>query len=185
MGWLILGVLLWGVSHEFKRLAPDLRASMGNAGKGLVAVGSLVALWLMVKGYKAAEPTPLWQLGDWATYLNNLLMVPAVALMGVGKSKSRLRGMIRHPMLTGLLVWVVAHLLVNGDLPSLVLFGGLGVWAVLSMRMINRAEPDYVPYTEGSVKGDIRLAVITIVLFALIGGVHTWLGVNPFGGGGA
>jgi len=182
MTLLIVGLLLWAAAHYFKRLAPAARASMGNAGKGVVALSSLAAIVLMVIGYRAADVTQLWNLGSWAISLNNILMIVAVALFGLGNSKSRLRGKLRHPMLTGLLVWVVAHLLVNGDLPSLVLFGGLGLWAIGSMFLINRAEPAPLPFAGGSVKGDIRLAVITLVVFTVIVVIHTWLGPWPFPG---
>jgi uncharacterized membrane protein len=144
-----------------------------------VAIVSLAAIVLMVFGYRAAEPTPLWYLG-WAVHLNNLLMVIAIVLLGVGSSKSRLRGKMRHPMLTGAIVWAVAHLLVNGDVPSLVLFGGLGLWAITSMILINRAEPAPQPYNEGSVQGDVRLFVISAVVFVVIVLVHGWLGPSPF-----
>jgi len=182
MIWLIAGVLLWSGSHYFKRLAPDARASLGNAGKGLVAVLNITAIVLMVIGYKAAPFTMLWDFGDWAVRVNNLLMIFAVVLFGAGKSKSRLRGRIRHSALAGLLVWVVAHLLVNGDLASVVLFGGLGLWAIGMMMLINRAEPDYAPWPNGTVKGDIRLAVIAVVVFAVISAIHVWIGPSPFGG---
>jgi uncharacterized membrane protein len=156
---------------------------MGNAGKGVVAISSIAAIALMVVGYKSATFTPLWQLGDWAVHLNNLLMLLAVALFGLGSSKSRLRGKLRHPMLAGFLVWVGAHLLVNGDLPSLILFGGMGLWAVISIQLINRAEPAPEPYSAGSAMGDIRLAVITLVVFAFIVAIHMWVGPAPFATG--
>ena len=73
-------------------------------------------------------------------------------------------------------------LLVNGDTLSIILFGGLTIWALAEIVMINRAEPDYTPYEGGSLTGDIRLAVITIVIFGIIAGIHTWLGYSPFGG---
>ena len=180
---LILGVLIWSFAHYFKRLVPGVRASMGNAGKGVVAVLSIFAIWLMVQGYKSADDVPLWDLGAMGRGINNILMVLAVALVGAGKSKSRLRSKVRHPMLMGPLVWVVAHLLANGDLASVVLFGGLGIWALGQMALINRAEPDYVPWQEGTVQGDIRLAVITVVVFAVIAGIHMWIGPSPFGSG--
>ena len=185
MIWLVLGVLLWMAAHYFKRLAPGLRASMGNAGKGVVAVLLVGAIVLMVIGYKAADDVALWDLGGWAVNVNNALMLVAVALFAAGNSKSRLREKIRHPMLTGFLVWVVAHLLVNGDLASLVLFGGLGVRALGAFVLINRAEPDYEPWQGGTRQGDIRLVIISIVVFAVIVGVHAWIGPSPFGGGGA
>ncbi len=182
MSKLVLGLVIWSLAHWFKRLAPGLRASMGVAGKGVVAALSLLAIWLMVQGYKAAEFTTLWDFGASGRGINNLLMIEAVVLMGLGKSKSRLRGMVRHPMLWGVVAWAAAHLVANGDVPSIVLFGGLGAWALVTMAIINRAEPDYVPYQGGTVQGDIRLAVITVVVFAVIAGIHAWIGPSPFTG---
>ena len=180
MTLLVLGLALWSVAHWFKRLAPALRAKMGNGGKGLVAVLLLLAIWLMVRGYGQAPFQPLWDLGAPARWLNNLLMLIAVALMGAGKSKSRLRGLLRHPMLDGVIVWAFAHLLVNGDTASVVLFGGLGAWAVISMGLINRAEPHWQRWHGGTMRGDLRLAAISLVLFAVITAIHGWIGPSPF-----
>ena len=182
MIWIILGVILWSAAHFFKRVAPDVRAGMGDAGKGVVAVLSVVAIVLMVIGYRAADVTPLWDLGMGAISANNTLMLFAIALFGLGHSKSRLRGKIRHPMLTGFLVWVVAHLLANGDMPSLVLFGGLGLWAAASIVVLNKVEPVPEPFKGGTIAGDIRLLIITLVIYGVIAGVHTWLGRWPFPG---
>jgi uncharacterized membrane protein len=182
MGWLVLGVLVWTSAHYFKRIAPGVRAAMGNAGKGLVAVLSIGAIVLMVLGYKAAEVVPLWDLGGWAVHVNNALMLIAVVFVGVGGSKSRLREKMRHPMLIGVLVWMVAHLLVNGDLASLVLFGGLGLWALGSIYLINRDEPEYEGWQGGSQAGDIRLLIISIVVIAVIMGIHFFVGPSPFPG---
>ena len=179
MIWLVLGVVLWTLSHWFKRIAPGARASMGNGGRGLVAVASLGAIVLMVIGYRAADPTPLWYV-SWGIHLNNLAMIVAIVLMGVGQSKSRLRGMIRHPMLTGAVIWALSHLLVNGDTPSLILFGGMAVWALGSILLINRAETDYQPFTGGTAKGDLRLFVISAVVFVVITLIHGWIGPSPF-----
>lgn len=182
MGQLIAGLALWSFSHWFKRIAPALRAALGAAGKGVVAVFSLLGIWLMVRGYGAAEPTVLWDFGAAGRHLNNLLMLAAVALVGAAHSKSRLRAAIRHPMLWGAVVWAVAHLIVNGDVRALVLFGGLGLWALISMVLINRAEPDWRPPEGLSARGDLRLGAITLVVYAAIAGLHIWLGPNPFGG---
>jgi uncharacterized membrane protein len=73
----------------------------------------------------------------------------------------------------------VAHLLVNGDLASAVLFGGLGLWALAEMLLIGRAEPWKRP-APGSIKGDARNLVATALIYALIAGIHIWLGHNPF-----
>lgn len=181
MIWLlILGVALFWAAHLFKRLAPGPRAAMGAPGKGAAALVLLLAVVLMVIGYRGAEFVPVYDPPSWGRPVNNLLMIVAVVLFGLGHSKSRARKFVRHGMLSGLLVWAFAHLLVNGDRDSLILFGGLGLWALVQMAVINRAEPSYQPYQGGSVAGDVRLALISAVVFAVIAGVHIWLGVNPF-----
>ena len=184
MTWLILGILLWWAAHLFKRAAPAPRAALsarlGEASKGLFAVALLGSVVLMVIGYRSAFTGDAYVPPIWTIHVNNLLMLASVALFGVGSSKSRLRATMRHPMLTGMLVWAVAHLLVNGDWASVILFGGLGAWAVAEMVVINRAEPDYAPWEGGSRAGDIRLVAISLVVFAVISGIHVLLGKWPF-----
>jgi len=186
MTLLILGLFIWTAVHFLKRLAPAQRSAMqdkmGDASKGVIAVLLVASIVLMVIGYRAAAPDFLWGRSAASTGINNLLMLVSVALLGLGSSKSRLRKKMRHPMLTGVVVWASAHLLVNGDTASIVLFGGLAIWALAQMVIINRAVDDYTPYDGGSVAGDIRLGVITLVIYGIIAGIHTWLGYSPFGG---
>ncbi|PKQ12921.1 MAG: hypothetical protein CVT70_05675 [Alphaproteobacteria bacterium HGW-Alphaproteobacteria-1] len=181
MTYLILGLILWTAAHLFKRLAPELRERMGTAGKGLAAVGVLAGLGLMVVGYRQAEFVNVWFPPAWTVHVNNLMMLGAVFLYGMSATKGRLRGAMRHPQLTAVKVWAVAHLLVNGDLASLVLFGGLLGWAVLEVVIINRAE-DWNRPKPGEAKRDILLVIITLVLFFVMTFVHNWLGVWPFPG---
>ena len=181
MIYLILGLALWVAAHLFKRVAPDLRAQMGNAGKALVAVGILAGLGLMALGYKQAEVVNLWYPPTWAVHVNNLLMLVAVFVYGMSATTGRLRGRMRHPQLTAVKIWAVAHLLVNGDLASVVLFGGMLIWAVLEAVMINRSQ-DWVRPEPGAAKKDIILVIITLVMFVVIAGIHMWLGVRPFPG---
>lgn len=183
MIWIIIGLAIWYGAHLFKRWAPAQRAAlterMGDASKGVIAGALALSIFFFWLGYRQAEVVPLWYF-PWAVHLNNLLMIIAVILFGLGSSKSRFRSKLRHPMLTGFAVWAVAHLLVNGDLASLVLFGGLLVWAILEIPVINRAEPDYTPYEGGSLAGDIRLLIISTVVFSVIAGLHMLLGPWPF-----
>ena len=183
MIWLILGLALWVGAHMLKRVAPGARARlqdrMGDASKGLIAAVLVLSVVLMVIGYRAADFVPLWQFPPWAIHVNNLLMLIAVALFGLGQSKSRLRGSLRHPQLTGFALWCVAHLLVNGDLASLVLWGVLLVWALVEMPLINARVAAPPRFEGGSLAGDIRLGVITLVVFAVIVLIHGWLGRWP------
>ncbi|WP_417249609.1 NnrU family protein [Celeribacter sp.] len=180
MEFLILGVLLWSGAHLFKRLAPTARAKLGERGKSPIAIVIVASVLMMVIGYRGNESDVLYVLPEFTRHINNLLMLIAVALLGLGNSKSRLRAKMRHPMLAGVVVWSVAHLLVNGDVASIVLFGGLLIWALVEMVVINAKVSDYVPYTGGSVAGDVRLALITLVVFAVIGVLHMYIGPSPF-----
>ena len=183
MLWLLLGIALWWGAHLFKRLAPGPRAAlrdrMGDASKGLFAALLVVSVVLMVIGYRGTELGQIWTPPGWTVHLNNLLMLGSVFLFGVSGSKSRLRGRLRHPQLSGFILWAVAHLLVNGDWASVILFGLLLVWALVEIAVLNARAPRPEPYTGGSVAGDIRLVVISIVVFIAIVLVHGWLGPWP------
>lgn len=176
---LLLGLLLWASAHMFKRIAPRARASMGDRAKAMVAGLSLMGILLMVLGFRSAETVQLYHTPAWGVHLNNLLMVVAVFLLGAGSTKGVLVDKMRHPMLTGIVVWAASHLLVNGDSASLVLFGGMGLWAIAEMVLINSAGPWKRP-APGSLAGDGKNLVATAMIFAVATGIHWWLGHNPF-----
>jgi uncharacterized membrane protein len=178
---LILGVALWWAAHLFKRIAPAQRAAMGDKGRGLVALAIGVSVLLMIFGYRMADGAFFWGRSPAMVGINNLLMIVALYLTSPGPSKGALFYKMRHPMLTGFLVWALAHLLVNGDTPSFVLFGGLGLWALVEMAVINRAEPDWTPPAKGAIKKDAIFLAASVVLLAVIGWIHTWLGAATFG----
>ncbi len=187
MTLLVLGLALWWATHVFKRLMPSARAAMAakmGAGpsKGIVALLVLASVVLMVLGYRAAGYSAVYTPPGWGIHLNNLLMLVAVALFGAGSSKGKARSLFRHPMLMGMITWAFSHLLVNGDLASLVLFGGLGIWAIFAIVLINAREPAWVRPEPGPIAGDIKLAVISLVLFCVIAFVHNLLGPWPFPG---
>ena len=145
---LVLGIALWFAAHLFKRVMPERRAAMGDAGKGLVAL-MLFAVWVF--GSSEIKGGKVW---------------PATR--------------IRHPQLTAVKIWALAHLLVNGDLASIILFGGMMAWAVVEVIVINKAEPDWTPPPKAPGRKIAVLAVITAVVFAVVAGIHIWLGVWPF-----
>lgn len=179
---MILGLLLWAGAHYFKRLAPGPRAALGNAGKGAAAAAILAALVLMVLGYRSAGFIYVWAPPSFMVHINNLLMLIAFFVYGTSATTGRLRGWTRHPQLIAVKIWAAAHLLVNGDLASIVLFGGLLAWAVGSVILINRAEPDWQRPAPGPASKDLLLVGITLVSFGIALAIHVWLGVWPFPG---
>jgi uncharacterized membrane protein len=182
MTLLIAGVLLWWASHLFKRVAPGLRAGVGeNRGKAVVAVVSVIAVVLMVIGYRRADIVPVYTPLAGMGHLNNLLMLLALFLFALSQTKGSWRGRLRHPMLLSVVVWAIAHLLVNGDMASLILFGGIGIWAVVSILMIN-AQAEWVRPEPGPASRNIITLVVVVVTYGVIAGIHVWLGHNPFMG---
>lgn len=185
MTFLWMGLIMWYGAHLFKRVMPEQRVALSKelgegTARGSVAATIGLSVVMMIVGYRDAGVTQVYSPIAGMGHLNNLLMLIAVMLMGMGSSRGRLRSLLRHPMLTGVLVWAVAHLLVNGDVASLVLFGGLGVWAVVQMLVINAKAGPWNRPAPGAVSADIRLAVISIVIFAIIAAVHVFLGYSPF-----
>lgn len=187
MTLLILGLVLWSAAHVLKRAAPGSRARIAEAlgagpSRALFALLIVAGLLGMIFGYRAAPFVPVYTPPGWGVHVNNLAMIAAVALFGMGSSKGRARSWLRNPMLTGVLVWALAHLLVNGDLAALILFGGLALWSVANIALINARAGPWTPPVPGPVSGDIRLLLIALALYAVIAGVHAWLGVWPFPG---
>lgn len=182
MTLMILGLALWVAAHLFKRLMPGARAALGNMpGKIAVSLAALLAIVLMVKGFRSADFVEIWSPPGFLTHLNNLLMLVAVFLVDLGYSRGVLRTKIRHPMLTAVKIWAFAHLLVNGDLASMVLFGGLMAWAVVNLILINRQEPAWVPPAPGPVRNDLIYGGIMLAVFGVIVFIHNWLGHWPLG----
>lgn len=182
MTLLILGLALWVLAHFFKRLLPAQRAALGDKGKGPVAGAILLGVVLMVIGYRSAGTMPVYTPMAGMGHANNLLMLFSIFLFGAGSAKGVFASKIRHPMLWGLVIWAFAHLLVNGDLASIILFGGLGIWALVQMMLINRAEGVWERPEAGPIAKDGRLVIITLGLYAVIAGLHTLLGYSPFAG---
>jgi uncharacterized membrane protein len=183
---LILGLALWWASHLFPIYMAEARAgAVSRLGQGtykaVFALVSLGAAALMVIGYQRADFVDVWSPPAWTVHVNNLLMLLAVFLMGAKDAKSSARHYIRHLMLAAVKVWAFAHLLVNGDLASVVLFGGLLGWAVVAMIGSNRRDGAWERPAKGSMAALVRHGVITLVVFAVIVAIHgPLLGVYTF-----
>lgn len=178
---LILGVALWIVPHVLKRVAPARREALGDRGKGVIAALIGLSILLMIVGYRWAAFIPVYTPPAWGVHLNNLLVLIGFYLFAVSGAKSRLHRFMRHPQLTGFSLWAAAHLLVNGHLAAVILFGGLLLWALSEMVLINRAEPTWLPPEAGPLRKEITTVLAALVLYGVVGWIHGLIGPWPFG----
>lgn len=178
---LLLGVVLWIGAHSLRRVAPGLRAKLGEErGRGMIAGVVGLSIVLMVVGYKMSDGSFWWGATPATVGINNLLMVVAFYFFAASGMKTRVARKVHHPMLIGFSVWALAHMLVNGDLPSLVLFGGLLAWALWEIAGNTNPAP-----AEGEVppmKKDLMALLGGVVVTVVVGLIHGWIGPWPFGG---
>ncbi|MAE95050.1 MAG: NnrU protein [Deltaproteobacteria bacterium] len=177
---LILGVLLWACVHFIPSVGASARARFieqrgEGPYKGLFSLGLLVAMGLMIVGWRSAEPSVLYAVPAWSRWAANLLMVAALLLFLGSGVPTNLKRFLRHPQLTGVATWAGAHLLANGDSRSLVLFGGLGVWAVLEIILINRRDGAWEKPEPLPLSADVTPLIAAAVAFAVLLFVHPWI----------
>lgn len=192
MTLLILGLLVFLGAHSIHMIAPGLREAgidkLGTWGwKGVFAVVSIAGFVFLVMGYGEARmnPTWLWHSPTWMSHLVALLMIPAmILLVAAYVPGTHMRARMGHPMLLATKIWALAHLLANGGVHDVVLFGAFLAWAVAAFivnRKRDRAAGETYPAV--GVSRDITAAVLGLVLYgAFTFKLHLWLmGVAPFG----
>jgi len=188
---LVLGLAIFLGVHSLRIFADDWRAAqMGrigeNAWKGLYSLFSLVGLVLIIWGYGLSRSTPveLWSPPVFTRHLSGLLMLLSFVLLAAAYVPgTRIRQVLGHPMVLGVKTWAFAHLIANGRLGDLVLFGAFLVWSIVlyaASRRRDRKAGTFRP--KGSASRDALAVVIGIVAWAAFAfWLHAALiGVRPF-----
>jgi uncharacterized membrane protein len=142
---LILGLVLFLGMHAVT-MKRDLREQLierfGAGGyRGLYSAVSILGFGLLIYGYglqRAGGYTVVWEPPVWTRHLALLLNLPIFILLAIGRRPSWLLSRVKHPMLLAVKIWATAHLLANGDLGSLLLFGGFLAWAVMARISVKR-----------------------------------------------
>lgn len=174
---LILGLLLFFAVHLVPT-SPSLRDGLierfgETAYKIGFAVLALLGLVLIVVGYHKLQVMPgknpvLWDPPTWTRHIAFLLMVPAMIFLVAAFVPSRIRTALKHPMLAAIKTWALAHLLVNGDLGSLALFGGFLAFAVYDRISVKRRPGTLPPAPPASAINDVLVVLGGLALFAVI-----------------
>ena len=179
MTWLVIGLVGFLGLHSLSIVSRSARDGLGaqlgeGRFKGLYAVASIVFFVLLVWGYGQArtEPVVLYYPPVWAKHLVWLLMVPVFPLFVAAYAPGKIQSAVKHPMLTAVKTWAFAHLLANGTLADLLLFGGFLAWAVADRISLKRRPGATTPPPRGWGAGD---AAVTVVGLALYGAFFVWL----------
>lgn len=179
MIWLVLGVLIWSLVHFIPVLArpfrEDLIAKLGAGSyRATFSIIIFLSVALIVYGWRSTPEEFVYQLPLWSKGVGIVFMLASFILLGVSHGKSVLKRVIRHPMLTGLLLWSISHLITNGTTRAIVLFGALGVWAVIQMLLTNSRDGQYIRPDAPALSVELKGLVISLVIFAVVLLLHPY-----------
>jgi uncharacterized membrane protein len=192
MTLLILGLLIFLGVHSVRIFADDWRSAQRkrlgeNAWKGLYSIVSIAGFALIVWGYGAARQAPvvLWASPTWTRHLAALLMLVSFVLLAAAYvPRNRIKARLHHPMVLGVKVWALAHLLANNTLADLLLYGSFLVWAVLNFRAARgRDRAEGTVYPAGSAAGTLATVAVGVAAWAVFAfwAHRVLIGVSPFG----
>jgi uncharacterized membrane protein len=189
---LAVGLVLFLGIHSLRIFAEPLRGSLrermgANAWRGIYSVVSIASFALIVWGYGEARmtSTSLWWPPVWTRHVAALLTVPAFVFFATSNVKgTRIKARLKHPLLLGTKTWAFAHLLSNGRVADVLLFGSFLVWSILCFRASRKRDrAESIVYPPGSASQDAIAIALGIALWALFAFyLHARLiGVAPFG----
>jgi uncharacterized membrane protein len=190
MTMLIVGLVLFLGIHSVSIIAPGWRAAgverFGQWGwKGVYSLISIAGFVLLWQGYAAAklDPVLLYVPPAGLRHVAAVLMLPVFPLLLATYLPGRLSSLAVHPMLVAVKLWALAHLLANGMLADVVLFGALLAWAVADRISLKRREPRPHPTLPRFALNDVIAVAGGLAVYGLfVGGWHQRLfGVAPFG----
>lgn len=177
---LSIGVALWALVHWFPGAAADTRTRLVEriglpAYRGAFALSILIALALIVIGWRSIEPHYYYQPTAAMRFAGMALVFIAFLLLGAMRGKGLINRYLRHPQLTAVVIWAVGHLHANGEDRSLLLFIGMSIWAIGSMLLINRRDGTWEKPPYGGIAYDIRALLIGSILFVIFLYAHRWI----------
>jgi uncharacterized membrane protein len=181
---LVLGLIVFLGAHAFSMARQQRAVVVAKIGagpyQGLYSLVSLIGIVLISIGYGQYRQTgyiPVWDPPVWTRHLALLLVWFAFVCLAAAYLPGRIKRALKHPMLVGVKVWAMAHLLANGDLGSIILFGSFLAWAVaarISVKRRDEAVPHGAPLKPPSGFRNDALAIVigTVAYIAFVVWLH-------------
>lgn len=184
MIYLILGVLIWSGVHFVPSLAVEKRSALierigEGSYKGLFSLSLIGAITLMVLGWRSAGFVAAYEPVTWGRHFASYAMLVALVLFMGSNVPTNLKRFVRHPQLAGVAVWALAHLFANGDLRSVVLFAGIGLWAVVEMLTISRRDGEWEKPEPLPLVAEVKPLVAGVIAYGVIIFVHPYIAGVP------
>jgi uncharacterized membrane protein len=187
---LILGLVIFLGTHSLAIFVPSwrdgLRQRLGEGGwKAGVGVIALIGLVLICYGFHLArlDPIVVYSPPRWLRHVAFLLMLPVFPLLYASGLPGRIRTAAKHPMLVAVKFWALAHLLANGRLADMLLFGGFLAWAVLDRISLKRRPPQVLRLAPARPWNDALAVILGLVtyVFVILWAHARLFGVSPLG----
>ena len=184
MHLLLLGLAIWFTMHLLPSAGKAVRRKI-IVKTGLIPYQAIFAatiissVVLMVLGWRSTIPEYVYFPPSWGRSVTLLLVLVAFILFVAAQMKTNIKRILRHPQLTGLLLWCIGHLLANGDSRSVILFGGLMLWGVLEIVFINRRDGKWEKPEAVSLKYDVMVVVAGVILYGILLVAHPYLSGIP------
>lgn len=170
---MILGLAVFIGVHVFSTMRTQRAAVIARLGegtyKGLYSLIALVGILLIGYGfarYRAAGLIEVWQPPPWTRHVNNVILWPAFVCLAAAYIPGDIKRVLKHPMLIGVKLWAIGHLISNGDLGSIVLFGSFLLWAGYDRLSLTwRSDPGAPDFGFGGRDCDTIAVVVGTLLY--------------------
>lgn len=173
---LAIGVLLWSMIHFVPALAVDFRSSMikrfgDYPYKGAFIVVMAISLYLIISGWSSLTPvepdvlSSVYTVPEWGGHAAAVLVLIGFILFLAPYPPNNIKRIMRHPQLIGFILWGVGHLLAVSSVRSIVFFGGLTIWALIEIFLINKREGVWVKPDKAPVRNDITMILFSVLAY--------------------